>query len=165
MRYHVKEKAISLSTDDFVIRDDSGNVLYDVRGDIFRIGDSFSIRDKETGNEVVEIKQRIFAYTKQYHIYSGGEELATVRKKPGPHERDLLDVSTRDSVVLYVRGDFKEWDFTVVDHYGRLLGHISREFAFFGDSYTVDVPPGVDGPFILALAIILDEIREDGGKD
>ena len=83
--------------------------------------------------------------------------------------RDLygarFEVTTSDGMVLQIQGQFHEWDFTIIDHYGRLLGHITKEFAFLGDHYTVDVAPGVDGPFIIALAVILDEIREDGGKD
>jgi uncharacterized protein YxjI len=168
MRYHVKERSLSLK-DDFVVRDENGKVVYKINGKLIRIWDSFSLRDDETGEEVLHVKQKVFANTRQYEIYSGNNtELATLRRKeePGPHG-ERFEITTRDGMTLQIIGDFHEWDFKIIDHYGRLLGNISREWSFplMGDHYTVDVAPGVDGPFIVVLTALLDEIREDFGKE
>jgi uncharacterized protein YxjI len=167
MRYHVKERALSLK-DDFVVRDDTEKVIYKVYGKLFRVIDSFSIRDSETDQEILSVKQKLFAHARQYEIYGNGAELATLTREtePGPN-KERFEITTRDGMVIRIVGDFHEWDFNIVDHYGRLLGHISREWSFplTGDHYTVDTAPGVDGPFIIALTVLLDEIREDFGKD
>ncbi|MBO0780000.1 MAG: LURP-one-related family protein, partial [Ktedonobacteraceae bacterium] len=143
MRYHIKERVLSLG-DDFVVRDDSGNVVYEVDGKLFHIADSFSIRDRNSGEEVAHVKQKLFAYTREYTISKDGQELATIRKRQEETMHgDLFEVASRDGMVFHIQGDFKEWDFNIVDHYGRLLGHISKEFAILGDHYTVDTSPNV----------------------
>jgi uncharacterized protein YxjI len=40
------------------------------------------------------------------------------------------------------------------------LGQISRRFSVFRDSYAVDIAPGVDAPFIIALAIVIEMVKE-----
>lgn len=164
MRYHVKERALTLK-DDFVVRDEHNNVAYEVKGHLFRIKDHFHIVDATNGEEVIEIRQRLLDYTTRYDLFSQGAELGSVHRKEEATYGARFEVTTSDGMVLQIQGQFHEWDFTIIDHYGRLLGHITKEFAFLSDHYTVDVAPGVDGPFIIALAVILDEIREDGGKD
>lgn len=163
MRYHVKERILTLK-DDFVVRDDSGNDLYHVNGRLLRIKDKWSIIDVSNGQEVLFVEQRLFAYTREYDLIQNGAQLATVRmQKPGHEMRreGIFEVSTRDGIEFQIRGDFKEWDFDIVDQYGRRLGHINKEFAIMHDYYVVDVAPGVDGPFMIALAVILDEAKED----
>ncbi|GER88611.1 hypothetical protein KDW_27730 [Dictyobacter vulcani] len=165
MRYHLKERALNL-TDDFIIRDETGTVVYDVKGDFLKVGDTFAIYDHATGDEVLYLKKKILSDTTHYDIIQKGVEVASLRRRAQTLQAGItFEVSSKDGMVFYIQGNFNEWDFNIVDHYDRLLGHITREFAMFGDSYTVDVVPNVDGPFILAIAIILDEIREDGGKD
>ena len=159
MRYRLKERAISLSTDDFVIRDENNNVVFEVSGDLFHIGDTFSIRDRNTGEEVVHIKQRIFSHTAQYDIFMNGAEIASLHKRDEPHPH--VEVANSDGTVLYAQGSFEEWDLNIIDHYGRLFAHISKEFSIIGDSYTVDIAPGVNELLILSVAIVLDELRED----
>ncbi|GHO43234.1 LURP-one-related/scramblase family protein [Ktedonospora formicarum] len=165
MRYHVKERVLTLK-DDFVVRDEKNNVAYVIKGQLFHIGDQFRIIDATNDEEVITIKQRVFDYTTHYDISSNGAEIASLhRKKEEATYGARYEVSTSDGMVLQVQGQFKDWDFNIIDHYGRLLGHITKEFAIFSDHYTVDVAPGVDGPFLIALAVILDEMREDGAKD
>ena len=163
MRYHLKERILSIK-DDFVVRDDSGKELYDIKGDFLRIGDTWNLIDSQTREEVLFVKQRLFTHTREYNLIQNGTELATVRMQSKGSETRFegpVEVNTRDGMVIEIRGDFKEWDFDIVDAYGRLLGHISKEFAIMRDYYTVDTAPQVDGPFMIAIAIILDELKED----
>ncbi|GCE45860.1 uncharacterized protein YxjI [Thermosporothrix hazakensis] len=164
MRYHVKEWIFPLG-DNFTVRGDNGEVLYEVKARLISIGDHFTMYDKQTGEEVMRVKQRVLADTRQYELFKGDAEVATIHRKHEATHGARFEIVTRDSVVLQVRGNFKEWDFEIVDQYGRVLGHVSREFAIFGDSYTVDTAPEIDGPFIVAIAIILDEMKEDRIKD
>jgi uncharacterized protein YxjI len=163
MRYHLKERILNIK-DDFVVRDDAGNDIFDIKGDLLHIGDTWKILDAQTRQEILFVKQRLFTQTREYDLIRDNTQLATVRmQRPGHQTRfeGIVEVSTRDGAVIELRGDFQEWEFDVMDHYGHLLGHISKEFAIMRDYYTVDTAPNVDGPFVIALAVILDELKED----
>ena len=65
MRYHLKERAWSL-TEDFVIRDDAGNPVFEVRGKFFHIGDNLVMYDRYSGQELVQIRQQVFSLMPHY---------------------------------------------------------------------------------------------------
>jgi uncharacterized protein YxjI len=164
MRYHLKERFLTIK-DDFVVYNDKKDIIFDVKGSFLRIGDYLRIYDRNTGEEVFSIKEKLFAYTKQYMFYQNDSEIATIRKKKElDFANNFFEVDCASGIVLQLHGNFKEWDFEIVDQYSRLYGHISREFAFFSDHYTVDVPDGIDAPFVIAIAVVLDEMREDRVK-
>ena len=41
-----------------------------------------------------------------------------------------------------------------------MLGYVGRQLSIFRDSYAVDVSQGVDVPFIIALAVVLEMVRD-----
>lgn len=161
MRFYVKE-GILLAGDNFVVRDDAKQEVYRVESNFFQLVDEFIIRDSQTGEEVANIKRRLFEKTREYVITQAGREVATVRKlqEPGLYNSQF-EIASRDGMVFNIKGSFDEWDFEIIDHYGRLLGHISRAFAILGDHYTVDTAPNVDPTFVIAISIVLDEVKED----
>ena len=158
MRYHIRERAWSL-TEAFVVRDDSGNPVFEVRGKFFHIGDDLVMFDRYSGQELVHIKQRILSLMPHYEIYRNGQLWASM------HEQfkffgERFEIEGADGMVFHVEGDIWNWNFSVLDNYGNLLAQIGRQFSIFRDSYAVDVAPGVDAPFVVALAIVIDMIRE-----
>lgn len=66
MRFHIRERAWSL-TEAFVVRDDAGNPVFEVRGKFFHIGDNLVLFDRYTGQELVHIKQCILSL-----LFKGG---------------------------------------------------------------------------------------------
>jgi uncharacterized protein YxjI len=56
-----------------------------------------------------------------------------------------------------MEGSFRSRDFKIKkDH--KLVATISKKFFAIGDKYGVKVEQGQDVPFILALAIVIDEV-------
>jgi uncharacterized protein YxjI len=164
MRYHLKERFLTIK-DDFVVSNDKEEIVFDVKGSFLRIGDYLRIYDRYTGQEIFSIKEKVFSYEKQYMFYQNDSEIATIRKKKeSDFANNFFEINCASGTVLQLHGNFKEWDFEIVDQYARVYGHISREFAFLGDCYTVDIPDGIDVPFVIAAAVVLDEMREDGIK-
>lgn len=163
MRYHLRERAWSL-TEAFVIRDYAGNPVFEVRGKFFHIGDDLVLFDRYTRQELVHIKQRILSLLPHYQIYRNGQLWADV------HEQfrffgERFKVEGENGIVFHVDGDIWRWNFTVSDDQGNLLAQIGRQFSLFRDSYAVDVAPNVDAPFILALAIVIEMVKEHHEKD
>jgi uncharacterized protein YxjI len=154
----MRERAWSL-TEAFVIRDDAGNPVFEVRGKFFHIGDDLVMFDRYTGQELVHIKQRILSLLPRYEIYHDGQLWADV------HEQfrffgERFKVEGANGIIFHVDGDIWRWNFTVSDDQGNLLAQIGRQFSIFRDSYAVDVAPNVDAPFILALAIVIEMVKE-----
>ncbi len=158
MRFHMRERAWSL-TEAFVIRDDAGQAVFEVRGKFFHIGDDLVMFDRYSGQEVAHIKQRVLSLLPHYEIYRNGQHWASV------HEQIALlgerfKIEGSNGMVFHINGDIWRWHFTVSDGYGNLMARISRQLSIFRDSYAVDVAPGVDAPFILSLAIVIEMVKE-----
>ncbi|HLX59440.1 MAG TPA: LURP-one-related family protein [Ktedonobacteraceae bacterium] len=158
MRYHIKERAWSL-TEAFVVRDQAGNAVFEIRGKFFHIGDNLEMFDIGTGQELVQIKQRVISLMPHYEIDRIGMFSASM------HEQfhffgEKFKIQASDGTDFHVQGDIWNWDFSLSDGSGNLLAQIGRQFSLFRDSYAVDVAQGVDAPFVIALAIVIDMIRE-----
>jgi uncharacterized protein YxjI len=158
MRYHIRERAWSL-TEAFVVRDESGNPVFEIRGKFFHIGDDLVMFDRYSGQELVQIKQRVLSLMPHYEIYRGGQLWASM------HEQfrlfgEQFKIEGPNGMIFHVQGDIWNWNFAVSDAYGNLMAQIGRQFSLFRDSYGIDVAQGVDAPFVIALAIVIDMIRE-----
>jgi len=158
MRFHIRERAWSL-TEAFVVRDDAGQPVFEVRGKFFHIGDDLVMFDIRTGQELVHIKQRVLSLLPHYEIYRNGQLWASM------HEQfrlfgERFKIEGANGMIFHVDGDIWNWNFSVSDDNGNLLAQIGRQFSLFRDSYAVDVAQGVDAPFVIALAIVIDMVRE-----
>lgn len=158
MRFHIKERAWSL-TEAFVVRDDGGNPVFEVRGKFFHVGDNLIIYDCRTGQELAQIKQHILSLLPHYEIYRNGQHWASM------HEQfrlfgEAFKVEGSNGMIFHVKGDVWQWNFSVSDDRGNLLAQIGRQLSIFRDSYAVDVVQGVDAPFVVALAIVIEMVKE-----
>lgn len=158
MRYHIKERAWSL-TEAFIVRDQSGHPVFEIRGKFFHIGDNLVMYDINSGAQVVHIQQRLLSLMPHYEIYRDGQLWASM------HEQfrffgEGFKIEGANGMLYHVQGDIWKWNFSVSDNNGNLLAQIGRQFSLFRDSYAIEVANGVDAPFVIALAIVIDMIRE-----
>ena len=158
MRYHLRERAWHI-TEDFLIKNDAGQAVFEIRGKFFHIGDDLVMFDRHTHQELAHIKQRVLSLLPHYEIYRNGQHWASV------HEQfrlfgERFKVTGGNGMVFHVEGDIWNWNFSVSDNYGNLMAEISRRIAIFRDHYVVDVAPGVDAPFVIALAVVIEMVKE-----
>src|SRR6266480_982506 len=130
---------------------------------VLHIGDDLVMYDRYSGQELVHIKQRVLSLLPRYEIYRNGQHWATM------HEQfrlfgERFKVEGSNGMVFHVNGDIWRWNFSVTDNYGNLMAQIGRQFSLFRDSYAVDVAPGVDAPFVIALAIVIEMVKEHHEK-
>ena len=59
--------------------------------------------------------------------------------------------------VYKIEGNFRSREFKIKREH-QLVATISKKFFAIGDSYGVKIEEGQDVPFILALAIVVDEV-------
>lgn len=159
MRFHVKERAWSF-TGDFDVRDDAGRSVFQVRGKFLSLGDDLTLFDSASGRKLIHIKQRVFSLLPKYHLYGGNEELqGTVTQRFGLFG-ERFKVKGSNGTVFNVKGNVWNWNFSVSDESGNQLGQVSRQLSLFRDSYAVEVVVGTYAPFIVALAVILERVKE-----
>jgi uncharacterized protein YxjI len=163
MRYHLKERAWSL-TEAFVVRDDARHEVLDIRGKFFHIGDDLVMHDRRTGQEVLHIKQRLLSLRPSYDLYRQNQHLANVHEKFLQFFGERFQIKGEDGMVLHIDGNLWNWNFSISDQAGNLLGQVNRQFAIFRDSYVVDVAQGVDAAFIIGLAVVLEMVKEHHEK-
>ncbi len=103
MRYHMRERAWSL-TEAFVVRNDAGQPIFEVRGKFFHIGDNLVMYDCYTGQELVQIKQHVLSLLPHYEMYRNGQHWASM------HEQlrlfgEAFKVEGSNGMVFHVNGD------------------------------------------------------------
>lgn len=158
MRYHLRERAWSL-TEAFTVKDDRGHEVFEVHGKFFHIGDNLVMTDRQSGQKLLQIKQKLISIRPSYDIYRDGEHWGNV------HEQfhlfgERFKVEGENGMTFEIDGNVGNWNFAINDAQGNLLANVGRELSLFRDSYAVDVAQGVDAPFVIALAIVLEMVKE-----
>ncbi len=162
MRYHLKERAWSLR-EAFVVRDDKGHPVFEIRGKFFHFGDDLIMHHRQSRQDVIRIKQRLLSLRPSYDIYSGGQHVANI------HEQfrlfgERFQIKGDHGMLLHVNGDIWRWNFSISDARGNLLGRVGREFSLFRDSYAIDIAQGVDDAIIIAVAVVIEMVKEHHEK-
>src|SRR5260370_27833206 len=122
MRFHIRERAWTL-TEAFVVREDAGNAVFEVRGKFFHIGDDLVIFDRYSGQELARIKQRVLSLMPHYEICRNGQPWASM------HEQFRLfgegfKIETGNGT-LHVNGDIWRWNFRSEEHTSELQSHLN----------------------------------------
>jgi uncharacterized protein YxjI len=160
MRFHIKEQAWSLP-EMFVVRDDAGNAVFEIRGAFVNIDDDLVLIDHSTRQELARahIRQHVPLLTLHYEIYSNERLWATMLDRFRLFHEDF-QVKINDGSALYVKGDTSRWDFSITDETGHPLVQTGRQYSIFPDCYAIEVAQGVDAVALVALVIVMDMVRE-----
>jgi len=162
MRYLVQERLFSFTTD-FWIEDEDGNQVFLVDGSGPFSREAFTLRDAD-GNLLTFIRRKLFSWRETLQIESEGGELASVHAAFS-FFRPRYEISLTDGGQLEATGNFTGKDFEILGLNGEVYGSISRERFRLRDSYWVDVPPGLDPPLIISIAVAIDRIHADAERE
>jgi uncharacterized protein YxjI len=156
MRYLLKQSLFSFG-DDFTIKDDAGNAVFQVDGKAFTLlREKLAFEDMQ-GKELAFIRERIIALTPSYEILRNGEVAAVVKK-------DLINLFRCGFTVDVPGPDDLEAQGSLLDHEytftrgSRTVATVSKRWFSFTDTYGVDVEAGEDPVLILASTVIIDMI-------
>ncbi len=159
MKYHIRQRAWTLR-EEFIVRDQGGNPAFKITGKFFHIGDNLSLVDLSSRTEVAHIKQQMLHITPHYEIYRNGAAWANLHEKLLHLFGERFKISLQNGEVYHIDGNIFNWDFTVTNEHGDLMAQIGQRFSLLRDYYAVDIAQGVDEPFMIALAITIEMIRE-----
>ena len=156
MRYLLKQKLFSFG-DDFTIKDDAGNAVFQVDGKAFTLlREKLAFEDMQ-GQELAFIRERLIALTPSYEILRNGECVAVVKKDLINLFRCGFTVDVPGPDDLEAQGSLLEHEYTFTRG-SRTVATVSKRWFSFTDTYGVEIEGNEDPVLILASTVIIDMI-------
>lgn len=156
MKFIVKQKILSFS-DSFVIYDEDESPVYKVIGKLFAFGDQLTIYDMND-EEQIYIKQKIFKLMPQYHFFKQGRKIAVIKQK-FTFLKPKFNIES-DLGSFKIEGNLLSYNFKILKD-NAVIARVDKAFFAIRDMYAVDIAPGEDEGFLLALCIIIDQTLHD----
>ena len=146
MKLYIKQKVFSW-VDRFTVKDEYGEDRYYVEGEAFSFGRKLHIYNM-AGREVAFIKQELWTFMPQYHVFCNGHEVATIRKE----FTFLFPRYVIDGLDWLIDGSFMAHDYEITKA-GSPIVSIRKEWMTWGDTYELTITDPQQE--ILALAVVL----------
>ncbi len=155
----LNQKLISL-TGDAWIEDGQGNRAFAVDGTLLSLRGTHVLKDL-SGQALYEISKPLAPHLhKTISIMRGGQTVATVQQALFNLAGDKFRITGAAGQELVVRGDWTSREFRVTDPSGQVAMTASRVWFSMHDAYGIQIAPGFDVPFGLAIAIALERVED-----
>lgn len=154
MRYQIASKWSLV--EHFVITDDRGDPVIDVRGNLGLI-QRLTLQDS-SGRELAEIKKHLM--TTKHDILVGGGLVAQVHHEGFFGERYEIESQYGQ---ISARGNFSGWNYTIHQQ-GKVIATVSREFSL-REKFQVEIYDNVNDVFVLAVVLAIDAIHNERRED
>jgi uncharacterized protein YxjI len=155
MLYVLKQKLLSWG-DDFYIRTEHDQDVFFVDGKSFSKSDQLSFQDL-ADRELAYIKQKVFARGRTFEIYRNGMIEAVVKEQLFTPREFTFAVERPRKKDLEARGDFAAREYTF-QRAEEVIATVSKAAVKSADSYGVDITDGEDDVYILAAAVVIEEL-------
>jgi len=159
MRYLVRERLFDIK-DDFWVTDEDGRGVFYVNAKFLSLHHTLVLEDA-SGRKLASIKHRLLTFTDAIDIEQDGAKVATVHRavlSPLHHRAhiELHDGGGRLEAV----GNLIDKDFEIRDGH-HVVARVSRKWFRIRDTYGVEVAPGQNDAFMIAVAVCLDRIHQE----
>jgi len=134
-------------TDKFYVKNESGENLYLVEGELLSWGKRLHIFNSES-KEVAFLKQRVWSWMPKYELFVEGDMKAEINRNFSffkPH----YTVTGPD---WDITGDFLAHNYVITQN-GEAVVTISKKWLSWGDTYELDIKDSVNE--VLALSVVL----------
>ena len=136
--------------DSYDIYDESGRTLYTVKGQL-AWGHRLKVYDAH-GREVGTVRERIITLLPKFEVYLGDQYVGCISKEFSLFKpRYNIDFNG-----WHIKGDFFEWDYTIVNASGYTVATISKQLLRWTDTYVIDVANPADALCALMFVIAID---------
>jgi uncharacterized protein YxjI len=155
-RYQMREKMLSIGDDSWV-EDEGGDNVFKVNGKAARIRETFILEDPD-GGEVAKIQERKLT-VRDKMVIDCGEITATVHKAlVGIRDRYNIDVDNGPD--LKAHGNFVDHEYEI-EQDGDTIATISKKWFRVRDTYGIEITPGQNDAFLIAVTVCVDEMARD----
>lgn len=156
MKLILKEKILSI-LDSFNVYDDHDDIYFKVKGKV-ALSHKLAIYDAR-GKEVGVVKEKIIDILPAFNLYKDGKKVGECKKKL-TLIRPKFDI---DFNGWEIKGNWLEWDYSIVDKNGKDVAVISKKIIRLTDTYVIDVKREEDAldALMVVLAIDAEKCRRD----
>ena len=149
MKLYMKQKVFSWR-DRFFVKDETGNDLYAIEGEILSLGKKLHIYDS-SGVEVAFIRQKVLSWLPRFYVEMNGNVVCEIVK-----ELTFFRQSYRlASLPWRLDGDFWAHEYALTEN-GRQVMSLSKKWFTWGDSYELDIADSNDELMCLCIALAVD---------
>lgn len=155
MRLMIKQRVFTL-TDQYYVYDESGEIRYEVKNDLFSLRHQLHVFDSRSGREIGAAYQALFRLLPEFTIAIGGKHVGSISKEFS----FFVPKYTVDFRGWDVEGDLMNWEYTVTQN-GRTVMAITKELFTWGDTYMLDYSDPADELPGLMLVLAIDAVNCD----
>ena len=154
-RFLVKQK-FRLGGERFDIKDELGNVAYQVEGSFFKIPKTFTIYDA-AGEQVSEISKEVLTFLPRFEIQLSNGDSFYIRKKL-TFWKDKYEF---DNLGLRIEGNVWDLNFKLLDDRDRdqVIAEITKELFHLTSTYTVTVYDESYADLVISLCVAIDYVE------
>ena len=149
----VKQK-FRLGGERFEIKDELGNVTYQVEGSLFKIPKTFTIYDA-VGEQVSGISKEILTFMPRFEIQLTNGDSFYIRKKL-TFFRDKYEF---DNLGLRIEGNIWDLNFKLLDDRDQVIAEITKELFHLTSTYTVTVNDESYADLVISLCVAIDYVE------
>ena len=154
MRSFLVKQKFRLGGERFDIKDEMGNIAYQVEGSFFKIPKTFTIYNAE-GEEVSEINKEILTFLPRFEIQLSQGQSFYIRKK----FTFLKDKYEFDNLGLRIEGNIWDLDFKLLDDRNQVIAEITKELFHLTSTYTVIVYDESYADLVISLCVAIDYVE------
>ena len=151
--FHVKQK-FRIGGERFDIKDDRGEIAYQVEGSFFKIPKTFTIYDADN-QKVSEIRKEVMTFLPRFEIQLSNGDSFYIRKK----FTFFKDKYEFDNLALRIEGDIWDWDFKLLDDRDQVIAGISKEFIRLTSTYNLTVYEDSYADLVVSLCVAIDYVE------
>ena len=151
--YQVKQK-FRLGGERFDIKDELGNVEYQVEGSFLKIPKTFTIYDKN-GQEVSHIAKKPISLLPKFVVELKDGDSFFIHKKLTLF-RDRYDI---EDLGLRVQGNIWDLEFKLFDYRDQIVAEISKELFHLTSTYQVSVYEDEYADLVISLCVAIDYVE------
>lgn len=160
MKLILKEKILSI-LDSFNVYDEHDDIYFKVKGKV-ALTHKLAIYDAK-GREVGMVKEKIIDILPTFNLYKDGEKVGECRKK-------LTVIKPKFEIDFNgweIKGNWLEWDYSIVDSTGKTVAVISKKLLRLTDTYVIDVKDEGDAldALMVVLAIDAEKCRRENNEN
>jgi uncharacterized protein YxjI len=154
-KYQMREKLFAIG-DDFWIENESGERAFKVNGKALRVRETLVLEDP-SGAELFTVQERKLNVRDTMKIEHDGHTVATIKKAMIAPLRDRFSIDVEGGEDLEAKGNVVNHEYKI-ERGGDQVAEVSKRWFRVRDTYGIEIAPGQDDAFILAITVCLDQM-------
>ena len=154
-KYRMREKVFALG-DDYWVENDAGERAFKVDGKVLRLRDTLVLEDA-SGAELYKVQKKLLHIRDTMRIELGDEPVATIKKALITPFRERFSIALEGGEDMEAKGNIVDNEYKI-ERGGDRVAEVSKRWFRVRDTYGIEIAPGEDDAFILALTVCVDQM-------